>query len=104
MLTLNDFFFTSPSISVSTSQKSSERKSGEPYRLYAAKQVERLPYLVIEELTTAKAAALETVSTGIKHSGSSTFCQKYNDNEETRLLFNVKKGENRSFRKFTLSS
>ena len=74
---VNDSFFTPPpSISVSASQKSSKQKSRGPYRRYAAHQVERLFYLVIEEGLTAKAAALETGINWYQHSDSSTLCQK----------------------------
>ena len=85
---VNDSFFTPPSKSVGASRNSSKQKSRGPYRRYTAYQVEKLFYLVIEEGMTAKAATLQT---GINIRTAQHYVKKYNDDEERRLPFNVKK-------------
>ena len=50
--------------------------------------MERLFYLVIEEGLTSTAAALDT---GINIRRAQHYVKKYNDDEERRLPFNVKK-------------
>jgi transposase len=74
---------TSPRVVVESSvERVRMRKLRWPYRRYAAHQIERLFYYVIEQGKTAKDAALLT---GINIRTAQHYSRKYNDDEERRL-------------------
>src|ERR1700731_4176229 len=74
---------TSPRVVVeSSAERVRTRKPRGPYRRYAAHQIERLFYYVIEQGKTAKDAALLT---GINIRTAQHYIKNYNDDEERRL-------------------
>jgi transposase len=85
---VDESLLTTAPLPVTACQNSSKPKCGGPYRRYTAHQVERLFNLVIEEGKTAKA---DELITGINIRTAQNYIKKYNDDEERRLPFNVRK-------------